>query len=43
MAAEASRRAGVGVGVAAPYKYFADRETLLAQLATEGCHEQRDR
>ncbi|MFF9045950.1 TetR/AcrR family transcriptional regulator [Streptomyces parvulus] len=39
--AEASRRAGVSV--AAPYKHFADRETLLAQLATEGYHEQRDR
>jgi AcrR family transcriptional regulator len=39
--AEASRRAGVSV--AAPYKHFADRETLLAELATKGYHEQRDR
>lgn len=39
--AEASRRAGVSV--AAPYKHFADRETLLAQLATEGYREQRNR
>lgn len=39
--AEASRRAGVSV--AAPYKHFADRETLLAELAAEGYREQRDR
>ena len=39
--AEASRRAGVSV--AAPYKHFADRETLLAELATMGYREQRDR
>ncbi|GAA3355861.1 TetR/AcrR family transcriptional regulator [Streptomyces antimycoticus] len=39
--AEASRRAGVSV--AAPYKHFADRETLLAELATQGYREQRDR
>jgi AcrR family transcriptional regulator len=39
--AEASRRAGVSV--AAPYKHFADRETLLAELATRGYREQRDR
>ncbi|MFG2955954.1 TetR/AcrR family transcriptional regulator [Streptomyces sp. NPDC048291] len=39
--AEASRRAGVSV--AAPYKHFADRETLLADLATRGYREQRDR
>lgn len=39
--AEASRRAGVSV--AAPYKHFADRETLLAELATRGYHEQRNR
>jgi AcrR family transcriptional regulator len=39
--AEASRRAGVSV--AAPYKHFADRETLLAELATTGYREQRDR
>ncbi|MER8161331.1 TetR/AcrR family transcriptional regulator [Streptomyces sp. NPDC094472] len=39
--AEASRRAGVSV--AAPYKHFADRETLLAELATKGYREQRDR
>ncbi|MFJ9033908.1 TetR/AcrR family transcriptional regulator [Streptomyces sp. NPDC102274] len=39
--AEASRRAGVSV--AAPYKHFADRETLLADLATQGYREQRDR
>ncbi|MEU0941352.1 TetR/AcrR family transcriptional regulator [Streptomyces canus] len=39
--AEASRRAGVSV--AAPYKHFTDRETLLAELATQGYREQRDR
>jgi AcrR family transcriptional regulator len=39
--AEASRRAGVSV--AAPYKHFADRETLLAELATQGYREQRNR
>jgi len=39
--AEASRRAGVSV--AAPYKHFADRETLLAELATRGYREQRNR
>ncbi|MFD3483270.1 TetR/AcrR family transcriptional regulator [Streptomyces sp. NPDC058665] len=39
--AEASRRAGVSV--AAPYKHFADRETLLAELAAKGYREQRDR
>ncbi|MEV7815525.1 TetR/AcrR family transcriptional regulator [Streptomyces flaveolus] len=39
--AEASRRAGVSV--AAPYKHFADRETLLAELATKGYREQRHR
>jgi len=39
--AEASRRAGVSV--AAPYKHFADRDTLLAELATKGYREQRDR
>ncbi|WP_369275640.1 TetR/AcrR family transcriptional regulator [Streptomyces sp. R11] len=39
--AEASRRAGVSV--AAPYKHFADRETLLAELATQGYRQQRDR
>ncbi|WP_424642342.1 TetR/AcrR family transcriptional regulator [Embleya sp. AB8] len=39
--AEASRRAGVSV--AAPYKHFADREALLAELATRGYREQRDR
>ncbi|MFC8073958.1 TetR/AcrR family transcriptional regulator [Streptomyces sp. NPDC057307] len=39
--AEASRRAGVSV--AAPYKHFADRETLLAELATKGYREQRSR
>ncbi|MGW5136196.1 TetR/AcrR family transcriptional regulator [Streptomyces sp. NPDC004135] len=39
--AEASRRAGVSV--AAPYKHFADRETLLAELATQGYRAQRDR
>jgi len=39
--AETSRRAGVSV--AAPYKHFADRETLLAELATKGYREQRDR
>ncbi|MFC8826653.1 TetR/AcrR family transcriptional regulator [Streptomyces sp. NPDC057137] len=39
--AEASRRAGVSV--AAPYKHFADRETLLAELATRGYREQRSR
>ncbi|MEV7602637.1 TetR/AcrR family transcriptional regulator [Kitasatospora sp. NPDC089797] len=39
--AEASRRAGVSV--AAPYKHFADRETLLAELATQGYREQRSR
>ena len=37
--AEASRRAGVSV--AAPYKHFADREALLAELATRGYREQR--
>jgi AcrR family transcriptional regulator len=39
--AEASRRAGVSV--AAPYKHFADRETLLAELATRGYREQHNR
>lgn len=39
--AEASRRAEVSV--AAPYKHFADRETLLAELATQGYREQRAR
>jgi AcrR family transcriptional regulator len=39
--AEASRRAGVSV--AAPYKHFADREALLAELAVRGYREQRDR
>ncbi|MFF7635081.1 TetR/AcrR family transcriptional regulator [Kitasatospora sp. NPDC008050] len=39
--AEASRRAGVSV--AAPYKHFADRETLLAELATKGYREQQAR
>jgi AcrR family transcriptional regulator len=39
--AETSRRAGVSV--AAPYKHFADRETLLAELATRGYREQRER
>ncbi|MGC0397503.1 AcrR family transcriptional regulator [Streptomyces sp. SAI-126] len=39
--AEASRRAGVSV--AAPYKHFTDRETLLAELATQGYRQQRDR
>lgn len=39
--AEASRRAGVSV--AAPYKHFADREALLAELATRGYREQRSR
>jgi AcrR family transcriptional regulator len=39
--AEASRRAGVSV--AAPYKHFSDRETLLAELATSGYREQRNR
>ncbi|MET9532423.1 MULTISPECIES: TetR/AcrR family transcriptional regulator [unclassified Streptomyces] len=39
--AGASRRAGVSV--AAPYKHFADRETLLAELATTGYREQRKR
>ncbi|HWG24076.1 TetR/AcrR family transcriptional regulator [Actinospica sp.] len=39
--AEASRRAGVSV--AAPYKHFADRETLLAELAIRGYRGQRDR
>ncbi|MER7928686.1 TetR/AcrR family transcriptional regulator [Streptomyces sp. NPDC096057] len=38
--AEASRRAGVSV--AAPYKHFADRDTLLAELATRGYREQRN-
>ncbi|GAA0674673.1 TetR/AcrR family transcriptional regulator [Streptomyces malaysiensis subsp. malaysiensis] len=31
------------MSVAAPYKHFADRETLLAQLATKGYREQQDR
>ncbi|GAA3650588.1 hypothetical protein GCM10022420_027720 [Streptomyces iranensis] len=31
------------MSVAAPYKHFADRETLLAELATKGYREQRDR
>jgi AcrR family transcriptional regulator len=39
--AETSRRAGVSV--AAPYKHFADRETLLAELATRGYREQLHR
>ncbi|MEU9337202.1 TetR/AcrR family transcriptional regulator [Streptomyces sp. NPDC048290] len=39
--AETSRRAGVSV--AAPYKHFADRETLLAELAVRGYREQRKR
>ncbi|MCS5719378.1 TetR/AcrR family transcriptional regulator [Herbiconiux sp. CPCC 205763] len=37
--AEASRRAGVSV--AAPYKHYADRESLLAALAVRGYHEGR--
>ncbi|MFD7996740.1 TetR/AcrR family transcriptional regulator [Streptomyces mexicanus] len=39
--AEASRRAGVSV--AAPYKHFADRDALLAELATAGYREQAER
>lgn len=39
--AEASRRAGVSV--AAPYKHFADRDALLAELATQGYQEQQNR
>lgn len=39
--AEASRRAGVSV--AAPYKHFADREALLAELAAQGYREQSAR
>ncbi|MGX1673308.1 TetR/AcrR family transcriptional regulator [Streptomyces sp. NPDC055400] len=39
--AEASRRAGVSV--AAPYKHFADRDALLAELAAQGYREQRNR
>ncbi len=39
--AEASRRAGVSV--AAPYKHFADRDALLAELATQGYREQHHR
>jgi AcrR family transcriptional regulator len=39
--AEASRRAGVSV--AAPYKHFADRESLLAELAVQGYRTQRER
>ncbi|MGW2225923.1 TetR/AcrR family transcriptional regulator [Streptomyces formicae] len=39
--AEASRRAGVSV--AAPYKHFADRDALLAELATQGYREQLHR
>ncbi|MGW5655017.1 TetR/AcrR family transcriptional regulator [Streptomyces humi] len=35
--AEASRRAGVSV--TAPYKHFADRDALLAELATQGFRE----
>jgi len=39
--AEASRRAGVSV--AAPYKHFADRDALLADLARRGYEEQLER
>ncbi|MGW9213243.1 TetR/AcrR family transcriptional regulator [Embleya sp. NPDC055664] len=39
--AEASRRAGVSV--AAPYKHFTDRDALLAEVATQGYREQRNR
>ncbi|MGI5152543.1 TetR/AcrR family transcriptional regulator [Plantactinospora sp. CA-294935] len=39
--AEASRRAGVSV--AAPYKHFADREALLAELARTGYEQQYER
>lgn len=39
--AEASRRAGVSV--AAPYKHFADRDALLAELAAQGYREQQNR
>ncbi len=38
--AEASRRAGVSV--AAPYKHYADRDALLAALATRAYTEQRE-
>jgi AcrR family transcriptional regulator len=38
--AETSRRAGVSV--AAPYKHFADRDALLAALATRAYIEQRE-
>ncbi|GAA5194253.1 TetR/AcrR family transcriptional regulator [Rugosimonospora acidiphila] len=39
--AEASRRAGVSV--AAPYKHFADKEALLAELARTGYERQYER
>jgi AcrR family transcriptional regulator len=39
--AEASRRAGVSV--AAPYKHFADKDALLAELARKGYEEQHER
>ncbi|MEO3926598.1 TetR/AcrR family transcriptional regulator [Micromonosporaceae bacterium B7E4] len=39
--AEASRRAGVSV--AAPYKHFADKEALLAELARTGYEQQYER
>src|ERR1700754_3368808 len=39
--AEASRRAGVSV--AAPYKHFADKDALLAELARKGYEQQYDR
>ncbi|GIF77497.1 TetR/AcrR family transcriptional regulator [Asanoa siamensis] len=38
--AEASRRAGVSV--AAPYKHFADKDALLAELARAGYERQHD-
>jgi AcrR family transcriptional regulator len=38
--AEASRRAGVSV--AAPYKHFADKDALLAELARTGYERQHD-
>ena len=39
--AEASRRAGVSV--AAPYKHFTDKDTLLAELARKGYEQQYER
>jgi AcrR family transcriptional regulator len=39
--AEASRRAGVSV--AAPYKHFADKDALLAELARKGYEQQYER